>query len=134
MKRVIFISLLIGSSICMANRESGGREGASAIYVDFRSLGAGIDQQTLNSYMVLLRAATSRGEVLDSTSEKSGREGELRFCVKLANSTQRYYFIQSLAPSILADIQLVMNKRTAVYLGMECRSFNSATEQDLRKY
>lgn len=134
MKQVIFICLLIASSISMANRESGGREGASAVYVDFRSIGSGIDTQSLNVFKALYQGAKSRGEVLDTTSERLGREGEVRFCVKLSNANQRYQFIKSLASSIVADTQKHMAKRTAVLVGMECRSIDSATEQDLLRY
>lgn len=133
MKKIILAGLLV-SSVCFANRESGGRNQASAVYVDFKSFGAGIDSVTLNIFESLVANATAQGQVVDLTAEPMGREGETLRCVDLQDAQQRYYFIQSLAPSILADTQQVGSQRSAVYVGTDCHSFESATEQDLNQY
>jgi hypothetical protein len=135
MKLLMIMSLmnLMFCSVSFANRESGGRHGASAVYVDFRSFGTGIDNQTANTFNVLYNAAKMRGEIVDETVVRVGREGETRHCIQLSNATQRYYFIQSLAGSILNDMQLTGSQRTAVFVGMDCHSFESATEQDITK-
>jgi hypothetical protein len=133
MKALILLSLLV-SSVSFANRESGGRGGATAVYVDFRSTGAGIASSAMNTYKILVNAAQSRGEVIDVTTQMNGREGGRLECVQLMTGPQRYQFIQSLAFSIRFDTESTGMKRTAVYVGMDCHSFNAATEQDLRAY
>lgn len=133
MKLITIISILACCSVSLANQESGGKLQASAVYVDFRSTGGGIDVQSLNAYEQLYQAASSRGEVVESTTVQTGHEGEVRHCVQMQDAMQRYYFIQSLSFGILLDRQQTGTQRTAVYVGFDCHSFDSATEQDLSK-
>ncbi|MFZ3231238.1 MAG: hypothetical protein WA160_13605 [Pseudobdellovibrio sp.] len=132
MKLVIITGLLL-SSVCFANRESGGREGASAIYVDFKSIGSGIDTVSAETFAKLSSEALENGNVVDSTAEQIGREGESLYCIKLTNANLRYEFIKALAVPIIADRQATGVQRTAVYVGMECHSFETATEQDITR-
>ncbi|MDO9181907.1 MAG: hypothetical protein Q7U04_05845 [Bacteriovorax sp.] len=134
MKLLIVLSIFFSAASFAGNRESGGRVGASAVYIDFKSFGTGIDSATKETFEILLRAAKARGEVVDETVELKGREGETINCVQLSNASQRYNFIQPIAYSILMDTQNSGIKRTSVYVGMDCHSFDSATEQDLSKY
>jgi len=133
MKSLITIGLLL-SSVCFANRESGGRSSASAVFVDFYSIGQGIDHNTLAVYESLHSQAVANNQVLASTSEARGREGEMLRCVQLTDATLRYEFIRSLAPAILADTRASNAQRTAVYVAVDCNSFDSATEQNLEMY
>lgn len=133
MKAIIMASMLI-SSVSFANRESGGRLGASAVYVDFRSYGTGIDPVTNANYEKLVLEAKNQGLVIDETKEMRGREGETLSCVQLSSAFDRYNFIRRLAPSILFDTQTHGLQRTSVYVGVDCNSFDQATEQDLSQY
>lgn len=128
----IFIVMSLFANLCFAgNRESGGRETANAVYVEFTSVGMGIDYASKSTYDNLLANAKMSGEVVSENSQYIGREGEVRVCVQLQNANQRYYFIQSLAGSINNDRQSQGLIRTHVFVGMNCISFENATEQAL---
>lgn len=134
MKNALVAVILLIGSISFANRESGGRLGASAVYVDFRSFGTGIDQFSKQTFDNLVAAAKYKGVVLDETYQQNGREGEILACVKLTDAYERYSFIRSLAPHIIADRDMQGVQRTSVFVGFDCHSFESATDQDLTKY
>lgn len=133
MKMIIGLCLLV-ASISYANRESGGRNGVSAVYVEFRSFGTGIDQSALQTYQQLAWAAKSRGEVITSKTLQKSREGELLHCVLLKDAYQRHNFVSSLAFSIKWDTKLVGRQRTHVYVGSNCDDVTKATLQDISKY
>jgi len=125
--------VLLSASIAGASiRESGGRGGATAVYVDFRSFGTGIDRASLQVTEQLINTAIMNGEVVEKTIEQKGREGEMLICVRLTTDNARWRFIKALAPQILADRQ-VNPKRTAVHVWTSCGQLNIATEQDLSK-
>ncbi|MFZ3229525.1 MAG: hypothetical protein WA160_04920 [Pseudobdellovibrio sp.] len=128
MKKTIFMMILAVSTISNAQRESGGRYQATAVYVDFRNYGTGINQIAMSKFDQLMYI----GQVLDSTYEqRAGRGGEVLRCVQFSNASERYYFIQSISPVIIQDEQRNGMHRTAVYVGMDCHSFSSATEQNI---
>ena len=132
--KTIILSILLISSMSFANRESGGRLGASAIYVYFYSHGTGIDTKSQALYQNLISKAKAHGLVVDEMSERRGREGETLNCVELKSPFERYNFIKKLAPSILADTASHGMKRTSVYVGTDCRDVRKATEQNLSTY
>lgn len=134
MKKIFVLTLVILNSVAFANRESGGRIGASAVYIDFRSFGTGIDYKAKNKVMGLIAEAGMRGEVIDQESVPRGREGESTECVQLKDANQRYIFIKAIAGGILEDSRQLQKARTVVYVGEKCGDLSSATEQDLSRY
>ena len=134
MKTVLLSVVIFLSSISFAIRESGGRNGASAVYVQFASYGTGVDLETQKHYESLVKVAKSQGIVLDETLIGRGREGETLNCVLLASAFDRYNFIKELAPSILEDNMSNQFERTYVYVGADCNDVRKATRQDLRGY
>ena len=134
MKTLFIMATLALGSLSFANRESGGRLQATAVYVEFKSFGSGIDSRALAEYRKLTGTARMNGQVLDETSERRGLEGEVLNCVQLASGEDRVFFIQNLAPVILRDRRMTGYARTSVYVGMDCYNFQGATEQDLNSY
>lgn len=130
---IALISTVMFLSDAFANRESGGRESARAVFVEFNSFGAGIDQSTKQFTDSLVEMAVANDEVVDLEVQQRGREGETYYCVHFKESVQRYAFIANLAKPIVHDTQN-HGKRTSVFLGMSCEDRDSATEQDLRAY
>lgn len=134
-KLFLLLVLAISATTYAFNREGGGRPGASAVYIEFRSFGSGVDEYTKSHVMQLIGEAGMRNEVVDQTSESKGREGESIECVQLSDATKRHYFIKAIAGEILTDAkQFNDNQRTIVYVGTSCRKLEEATEQDLKSY
>ena len=131
MKSVFLFVGLLASSMSWAQRESGGRPQASAVYVDFRSNGSGINSQALYKFDELLYQAPYQSQIVESIDQPQGREGEIVRCVHFQDAYQRQSFIQALAPSILLDEQVTRQRRTVVLVGMDCYSPQEATPQDL---
>lgn len=130
---LLSICILMGAK-AFAIRESGGRMGSSAVYLDFRSYGTGIDSQTKTYVLGLIGEAGMKGQVVNQTSSIYGKEGESIECVQLNDATTRYYFVKAVAPYILNDTQIYGHQRTAVFVGADCSDIESATEQDLGSY
>jgi hypothetical protein len=132
--KVLLTLVVLSTSVAGASiRESGGRGGATAVYVDFRSFGTGIDRTSLRVTEQMINTAIMNGEVIEKTIEQKGREGEMLICVRLTTDNARWRFIKALAPQILADRQ-VNPRRTAVLVWTSCGHVDVATEQDLQKY
>lgn len=134
MKNLLLLLALLFPLASQANRESGGRLGASAVYVYFSSFGTGIDSATASLAMELVQNEEMNGHVLAKTIDRRGREGEFLLCVQLANPTYRFQFIKDLAPSIRRDNQALPRQRTAVFVGLTCGNLEAATRQDINKY
>lgn len=133
MKLLIIIGLLFSTASFAVNRESGGVI-TSAVYVNFISFGSGIDQETLKNVTQILSAAKLRGEVINENQVRFGHEGEVRQCAQFSSGTQKDQYIQAIANAIKSDTQMNGMQRTRVYVGMDCFSFENASEQDLNGY
>jgi hypothetical protein len=134
MKTAVILLAIFTSSTALANRESGGRVAARAVYVNFMSVGAGIDRANLNEVEALIEQAKSSGAVVKNTKEQMGREGETNLCVEFNGNTDVYHFIKTIASSILSDARTSGSQRTQVLSGKTCGDVSSATLQDLTKY
>ena len=132
MRKIMLAMMFIGSA-CLANRESGGRNGASAVFVYFSSIGSGIDYKTQALYTGLIQKAKTQGLVINETLVPRGREGEGLYCVELTSAYARYDLIKALAPAILLDRRVMITKRTIVYAGSKCTD-RDPSEQDLGAY
>ncbi len=53
--KTVILSTLLFSTMAFANRESGGKVGASAVYVEFTSFCTGIDSNAVAKYDRLLK-------------------------------------------------------------------------------
>jgi hypothetical protein len=134
MKTIIFVAAVFINSVSWANRESGGRLGAPAVYVQFTSFGTGVDSQAQELYKNLVAEAKAQSLVVDETFVRLGREGESLNCVQLLSGFDRYNFIKKLAPVILSDTHSSPVERTLVFVGPDCHDVSEATRQDLRGY
>lgn len=132
--KTVFLMVMIVSSISFANRESGGRGRGTAVYVDFRSFGTGIDGVTAKRTQQLINEAKMNGQVIDQTFEQKGREGETLICVELTDAFLRYHLVKALAPLISADKKRLGRERTVVYVGNVCGDVSHATEQNIEAY
>lgn len=117
-----------------ANRESGGRLAATAVFVEFTSFGTGIDDYTRQFTDSLINSAEQRGLLTDLEVQQRGREGEVYYCAHFKSASQRFAFIANLAKPIIHDSQVSEQQRTFVFVGNSCDERDSATEQDLGKY
>jgi len=132
--KIIFLAVLMTSSMTLANRESGGRVAASTVYVKFNSIGTGIDSKTQVVLQKYIARAKKAKKISDYTYEQRGREGEAIYCVSLVTALDRVLMIKSLAPYIISDTKRIGERRTTVFVGTECRNIDSATEQDIGAY
>ena len=97
----MYYVLLTGLSL-HANRELGGRVAASAVSIQFDSLGAGIDQVPFITTMNLIEMAAANNLVFDYVERNTGREGEINVCVHFHQPLNRYHFVKTLEPVIAA--------------------------------
>lgn len=134
MKNAFLLTMVMLSSTAMANRESGGRVGATAVYVIFSSPGTGIDYKTHDVLTAFVTKAQAENKVYDYTVENWGREGEVSYCVNFGSNFDRVVFIESLAPTIINDTKMTKFQRTRVLTGFACHEQEKATEQDITKY
>jgi hypothetical protein len=135
MKKLILVVMAI-SSIASANRESGGRQGASAVWVAFSSFGTGPDSATEALLNQEIDLAKQNNRVVDYKYKQRGREGESVYCVDLRTSGDRVMLIKAIAPKIIADTKHndLKIQRTRVYVGFDCKNIKAATEQDIKAY
>lgn len=134
MKNLLILLMFMAQGSLAMNRESGGRQSAAAVYVDFKSLGNGIDESTLKFMEELITQAVSEDLVKEIVRTYRPYEGERTICVHFHGghfdgAGPRYYFVKALASSILNDSQ----PRTDVYVGISCQDITKATKQDLKR-
>lgn len=131
----VTLSVLIVSAQSFAGPlvSVGGRNSIRGVYVQFNSVGTGIDQATFAQYLGLVEFAKTQGLVMDEKLAQKGREGEVQACV-VVDGTIGYRLIKVLAPAILQDRQNLGISRTEVYVGQNCDDVSAATSQDLEQY
>ncbi len=140
MKKTFVLLLLTASLSAFANRESGGRRAASAVFLNFQSPGNGIDSKTFYLSKELISEASANGLVKEYTLRRWGREGEKTVCVhfqggELNGRGASGRFIKALAPSIIEDFQDQNIRRTIVLIGASCKRIEDATVvQDISAY
>ncbi len=134
MKNLVLALLMVTGPIALANRESGGRLAARAVYVQFTSIGTGIDYFTQKKLQQYIAKAKHSKKIADYTYEQKGREGEATYCVRPKDVVDRVSIIKAIAPSIVKDTKGMGVQRTHVLLGMSCGDINMAVEQDLSSY
>lgn len=131
MKTMLTAFIILSSLNSFAvNRESGGRESASAVYVNFFSPGNGINYEAYDLTRKLMNEAEDQGKIQELTIEFYGREGERKVCLKYKRAEDSRELVRMIAPTILAD----KFSRTKVYIGKKCGDMESATQQDISKY
>lgn len=130
----VFAAIALVSPLAQANRESGGRIAASAVYLNFASYGTGIDSQSYEIAEQFIADVRAKGAIVAEVRKPWGREGEVLRCVQLMDSASRAALIAEVAPSILADRQKTGQVRTSVRVGLSCDNYDAATEQNLEAY
>ncbi len=134
MKNLVLVLIMVAGPLALANRESGGRLAARAVYVQFTSIGTGIDYFTQKKLQQYIAKAKHSKKIADYTYEQKGREGEAFYCVELKDVLDRVVMIKAVAPSIVKDTKGMGVQRTHVLLGMACGNADMAVEQDLSSY
>lgn len=139
MKSFLVFTLIVTSLSAFANRESGGRASASAVFLNFTSPGNGIDVQSLNLADNLITQASQDGLVKEIVRKRWGREGEVTLCVHFQGGAHNGAapsrdFIRGVANSIFMDTLDQGLQRTKVLLGVSCKNIEEATEQSVEAY
>lgn len=139
MKNLFVFMLITLSLTAFANRESGGRRAAAAVFINFTSFGSGIDGKTFALTDKLIKIADKNGLVKKQTRLEWGREGEITICVHFqggafGGASHKSNFIKEIAPSIIEDHKVQKKKRTAVLVGLSCDNIKAATSQDLSAF
>jgi hypothetical protein len=133
-RTLVLSAVILSSPLAFANREGGGRVSASAVYVDFKSFGSGIDSDSLAVTDSLTELGVNDGTILEAKMDQKGREGERQICLLMSDAGARLKLISSLAPYILKDRKIEGVTRTDVYVGTDCNDISRATLQDITKY
>lgn len=129
----LIIGLLILSTTAHTSssggRESGGRLGGVALFLEFFSPGNGIDHNSLELAIDLTAEDEKRGYINKKTYKFWGREGETTLCIEYNTPYISGELIKALAPSIAAG-----HSRVNVYAGPSCEEFEKATRQDIDNF
>lgn len=107
---------------------------SKSVYLDFISIGTGIDSFTYRLSQDFAKTALEQGKVTEQTLKPWGREGERTFCVSFVKSFDAHLYIRNLTNSILSDASAERVQRTKVFLGEDCSDISKAVEQDLWDY
>lgn len=115
--------------LCFSTRAV--RFAPSALYLDFYSIGAGIDDDILEYTENAVFQQLSEGVIDFYETTRWGREGEITLCMEYNNVNSSRELLSKIVPEMYS---LTRNPMVNVYLGDSCGDKAKATLQDISSY